>query len=114
MPNQPRNQINSLKANLLTALFFAVGLTTFSQVGIGTTSPKAALDVVSTDAGFLMPRIVDHTALSVSADQQGMQVYDMTTNSVWLYSGTSWEETESVVTMLVAELLFQDERHKLK
>ena len=46
-----------------------------------------------------MPRIVDHTALSVSADQQGMQVYDMTTNSVWLYSGTSWEETESGIVM---------------
>jgi len=29
----------------------------FAQVGVGTTTPKAALDVTSTNQGFLMPRI---------------------------------------------------------
>ena len=90
MSNQPKNQMKPLKKQLLTVLFFAVSLTTFSQVGIGTTDPKASLDVVSTDSGFLMPRVVDHTALTVSADQIGMQVYDMTTSSVWVYNGVTW------------------------
>ncbi len=29
----------------------------FAQVGIGTSNPKAAMDVASTNQGFLMPRI---------------------------------------------------------
>ena len=62
----------------------------FSQVGVGTTNPKGALDVVSTTQGFIMPRVADHTTLTVGADQTGMQVYNTTTNSVWTYDGTAW------------------------
>lgn len=92
------------KNNLIAALFFSTSLLTFSQVGIGTTDPKAALDVVSTDAGFLMPRVADHTTLSVSADQIGMQVYNTTTKSVWTYSGVVWEKTVSVDDMIAISL----------
>lgn len=37
-----------------------------AQVGIGTTNPKAALDITSTTTGFLMPRIA-LTAINVAA-----------------------------------------------
>ncbi|HLF52432.1 hypothetical protein [Flavobacterium sp.] len=45
-------------------LFFTALLN--AQVGVGTTSPKGALDVTSTTTGFLMPRIV-LTATNVSS-----------------------------------------------
>ena len=35
-----------LKSHVLTLLFFASGLMSFAQVGIGTTSPKSTLDIV--------------------------------------------------------------------
>lgn len=47
--------------------FFALilsSITTWSQVGIGTTSPDAVLDIVSSNSGILLPRI----ALSSSVD----------------------------------------------
>lgn len=69
--------------------FFSLG-----QVGIGTSNPRAALDVVSTTSGFIMPRFADHTTLtsSLGVDQRGMQVYNTTTNTVWCWNGASWSE----------------------
>ena len=87
--------MKNIKQQLVTVLCLAVGLTTFAQVGIGTIAPKAALDVVSTTQGFIMPRVADHTALTVSADQTGMQVYNTITKSVWLYDGTAWSQAAS-------------------
>jgi len=95
--------MNQFKQQFLVLLFFTAPLITFAQVGIGTTDPKAALDVVSTDTGFIMPRVSDHTTLSVGVDQIGMQVYNTTTNSIWFYDGTGWEaisgETQAAVPL---------------
>lgn len=65
-----------------------------AQTGIDTTNPAAALDVVSNTTGFLIPRFTDHTVLtaSLNMDQQGMQVYNTTTNSIWCWSGIAWSE----------------------
>ena len=84
-----------LKNQFFSMLFLTATITTFSQVGVGTTSPSGALDVVSTTQGFIMPRAttVERDAMTVGASQTGMQVYDTTTNTVWLYNGTSWVNT---------------------
>ncbi len=42
---------------ILLALTLTSTLFAFSQVGIGTTAPKGALDVTSTTDGLLMPRV---------------------------------------------------------
>ncbi|PIB33844.1 hypothetical protein BFP78_06245 [Gaetbulibacter sp. 5U11] len=79
-----------MKKIVLSAVFLAASFTMTAQVGVGTTDPKAALDVVSTDSGFIMPRVADHTTLTVGADQTGMQVYNTTTKKVMLWDGTAW------------------------
>lgn len=60
------------------------------NVGIGTPSPKAALDVSSTNSGLLIPRVTtaERGALTTGADQNGMQVYDTDTKSIWYYDHT--------------------------
>ncbi len=81
-----------MKKLILSVAIIATSFTTIAQVGIGTTTPAAALDVVSTTQGFIMPRVADHTTLTVAAAQEGMQVYNTTTDTIWCWSGTAWSE----------------------
>jgi hypothetical protein len=57
--------------NLLNTYFIIalITVTSYSQVGIGTTTPQAALDIVSTDKGLLIPRVslTNLNAPSISA-----------------------------------------------
>ena len=82
-----------MKKILLSAALIAVSFTSFAQVGVGTNSPEGALDVVSTDNGFLMPRMADEAA--VTTPVEGMQVYNTTTKKVMLYDGTEWVEAST-------------------
>ena len=85
---------------LFYAVFFVVNLPTFAQVGIGTTSPgsSAALDIVSTDKGLLIPRMTTTQRQAITSPQTGLQVYDTTTNTIWLYNGTAWVNESSIAT----------------
>lgn len=80
----------SLWLNILnsTASAAASGTTTSTgRVGVGTTSPdaNAALDVLSTTKGILLPRSAsDPTGVA------GMIYYNTTTDQVRLYNGTAW------------------------
>ena len=84
---------------------------TNGKVGMGTTAPKAALDITSTSAGVLIPRMdtATRTALSVAADQNAMMVYDTDTNSFWYYnhSGTTWVEIASG-SILATEVVYDN------
>lgn len=66
---------------------------TFSQVagtGIGTTQPhpSAALDVVNTKAGILIPRMNVNQKNSIASPASGLLVYDTTNKCISQNSGT--------------------------
>jgi|TARA_R110000751_G_scaffold290156_5_gene396651 hypothetical protein len=81
---------------IISLVFTVFSFLCYSQVGVGTSDPKAALDVTSTDSGFLMPRIADHNALVTGVEQIGMMVFDLATNSIWVWNGSLWSENEIV------------------
>ena len=104
-----------MKILLLSVALMVTNLTVMAQVGIGTTAPRGALDVASTTSGFLMPRMttVEREVITVSADQTGMQVYDTTTGSVWMYDGTTWQSFTPVAGS-VATLIDPDADTKIE
>ncbi|MCF6349057.1 MAG: hypothetical protein L3J20_12280 [Flavobacteriaceae bacterium] len=78
----------------LIALLSFISLAGFAQVGIGTTTPDAssALDITSTDKGFLMPRMTTAQRTAIASPAMGLQAYDTDTKSVWSFDGTAWIE----------------------
>lgn len=86
--------MNKFFTNLILVLLFSASLT--AQVGIGTTSPDAssALEVASTDKGFLMPRMTTIQREAITAPANGLMVFDTDTNSQWTYVAGAWAETK--------------------
>ena len=82
-----KNIFTLLAAVLLTA-------TTYAQIGINNETPDASavLDVTSTTAGFLMPRMTNAQRQAISNPAAGLQVFvtDFNGGSVMLYNGTEW------------------------
>jgi len=79
---------------MMTALI-ALSLSTQAQVGIGTTTPNASamLDIVSTDAGILIPRMdqTQRDAVTVNAATTGLLIYQTNnTPGFYYYNGTAW------------------------
>lgn len=84
--------------NLFKFLFVLAilsGSATFSQVGIGTTTPAASamFDVTSTTKGFLPPRMTSAQMNAITAPAVGLMVYCTNCTPAGLYtnSGTNWE-----------------------
>lgn len=81
-------------------LFIAVGLTSgllHAQVGIGTTDPKAALDVASADSGILIPRMAAEQIELIASPGIGELVFSTTGTGIgitqtgfWYYNGSLW------------------------
>jgi len=91
--------MKNLKQKTATLLFLLASFITFAQVGIGTESPQAssALDITSSDKGFLMPRMTSAEKLNISpsASAEGLQVYDTDTKSIWVFDGSQWNQSQS-------------------
>ena len=80
------------KISYLLLLF--VTTISFSQVGIGTTSPDASsvLDISATDAGFLVPRMTLVQRNSIATPiQEGLLIFQTdNTPGFYYYDGSGW------------------------
>jgi hypothetical protein len=69
-------------------------ITSAGKVGIGTSSPDATaiLDVSSTTAGFLPPRMstAERDAIGGGAPQEGLILYNVTTDKLQVFSAGAW------------------------
>ncbi|RXP44460.1 hypothetical protein EC396_17020 [Lutibacter sp. HS1-25] len=81
---------------LITILFF-VSVSVVAQVGIGTNVPDASsmLDITSSDKGFLPPRMDTSARDLIGAPATGLLIYNITTNKLNYYNGTSWQVVET-------------------
>jgi hypothetical protein len=77
-----------MKKILLSAAFIAASFTSSAQVGIGTTTPAGALDVVSTNSGVLLPRVANIAAVTTPVN--GMLIYDESTNCFKGFENGAW------------------------
>jgi hypothetical protein len=91
--------MKNIKQKILTISFLLASFITFAQVGIGTETPQesSALDITSSDKGFLLPRMstADRNNINPSVEAVGLQVYDTNTKSIWIFDGLQWLESRS-------------------
>ena len=88
---------------LALCLVLATALASHAQVGIGTSSPNAALDVTSTTQGFLPPRMTYAQRQAISSPATGLMIYCTDCGAggqAHVYNGTAW------VNMIGGEALF--------
>jgi hypothetical protein len=79
--------------NLLFRLFTIVTITTYAQVGIGTTTPDASsiLELESTTQGMLTPRMDESQRDAITSPATGLLIYQTdNTPGFYYYNGTAW------------------------
>ena len=94
----------------LAAVLFTA--TTFAQVGINTETadPSAALDIVSTTGGLLVPRMTETQRDDINPAAIGLMIYQTDgTAGFYYYNGSSWEGyySKNEVDTLIANLQTQ-------
>lgn len=82
----------------LTIMTLFLSFWATAQVGIGTTTPdpNAILDIVSTNKGFLPPRVADVTAITTPV--AGLMIYDNSKQCMRYYNGTIWSDCMGNIT----------------
>lgn len=84
------------KALLLIGLISQIII---AQVGINTTNPDASavLDIVSTNAGILVPRMTEAQRTAIASPATGLLVYQTNnTTGFWFYDGSVWASLNTV------------------
>lgn len=73
-------------------LCLLICVTSFSQVGIGTTSPdtSSVLDISSTTQGLLTPRMTTAQRTAITTPAIGLLVYDTDEDAFYYYNNGSW------------------------
>lgn len=87
------NQMKLISKLLLCAVLFTISTTSFSQVGIGTTTPNASsiLDITSTTAGLLTPRMTAAQKTAIATPATGLLIYQTDgTAGFYYYNGSAW------------------------
>lgn len=75
-----------------------VRITSIGNIGIGTSTPssKAVVEIASSIAGVLFPRMTTIQRLAIVSPPEGLVVYDLTAHREMVYDGTLWMEVGSV------------------
>jgi len=82
---------------ILFSFVILISFSSFAQVGIGTTTPDSSsmLDIKSTSAGILIPRMKADERDSIVNPATGLLVYVTNNNSFYYYDGTQWVRIEN-------------------
>ncbi|MDC8005498.1 hypothetical protein POV27_15680 [Aureisphaera galaxeae] len=74
----------------LVLFFLFISLTSFAQVGIGTTSPdpSSILDITATDKGVLIPRMTTAQRDAITNPVNGLMVYNTDSDEIQLNSNS--------------------------
>lgn len=98
---------------IILLLVFLISVTTYSQVGIGTTTPdlSSALDVKSTNTGVLIPRVaLSSTTLAtpVTTPIESLLVYNTATTGdvtpgFYYWSGAIWRRLAAGASPILAQ-----------
>lgn len=78
---------------LLLLFSFSAGMAQHVAINGTGASPdaKAMLDIASTTSGLLIPRMTTAQRDLISTPPNGLQVYNLTTNTLDIYRGSRWE-----------------------
>jgi hypothetical protein len=78
---------------------FIYSTNNYAQVGIGTNDPhpSAALDVESTEKGFLMPRMSTVDRDNIESPAAGLMVYNTDSNKPNYFNGLNWIEVTGAI-----------------
>ena len=89
---------------LTLLLFLGFGLLHAQQVGINTNQPdpSAALDVVATDKGLLVPRLSTAQRNGIANPALGLQIFNTDTECLEVYFSTGWKPLECACTVAPA------------
>jgi len=82
--------------NPTTAVYNLVLNPLGGNVGIGTATPTALLDVQSTTSGVRFPNMTSTQKNAISSPQAGTVVFDTTLTKLAVYSGAAWQTITSV------------------
>jgi hypothetical protein len=97
--------------NIFFVFILLLSTISFSQVGIGTASPSASslLDITATDAGLLIPRMLQSERDAIQDPATGLMVYQTNnTSGFYYYDGSGWIATGSVASGTMTQALYQD------
>ena len=100
-----------LKAFVMRKNIFCIGVlllcSTFcsgQSVGVNNTGanpdPSAQLDINSTSKGLLIPRMTSAQRQAIVSPANGLMVFDVTTNSNWVFRNNSWSEMMNAFTRM--------------
>lgn len=62
----------------------------YAQIGIGTTNPRAVLDIHSATSGILMPRLTTKERLAIENPAQALTVYDLDLGCFTFWHNNQW------------------------
>lgn len=89
------------KKSLITLLACCIGILAIAQnIAINAAGAlpdsKAMLDISSTTSGLLIPRMTTAQRDAISSPPNGLQIYNITTNTQDIFRSTQWESMASV------------------